>query len=142
MNKIILFTAIILLSSPIFAQFPVIPGAQLQVKFDQQIRTWDGFGFNYVETAQTPDYKEFPQEYGGFSLLDEAEKSEIIDLIFGEDGLKVGLVKMFYDPFHQSEPDGAFDHETTTKYMREFVRKGLSKTRERGADLSIITTLY
>jgi hypothetical protein len=26
--------------------------------------------------------------------------------------------------------------------MREFVRKGLAKTRERGADLSIITTLY
>jgi O-glycosyl hydrolase len=26
--------------------------------------------------------------------------------------------------------------------MREFVRKGLVKTRDRGADLSIITTLY
>lgn len=142
MNKIILFTAIILLSSPIFAQFPVIRGTQVQVKFDQQIRTWDGFGFNYVETAQTHNYKDFPQEYGGFSLLDEKEKSEIIDLIFGENGLKVGLVKMFYDPFHQTEPGGAFDHETTTKYMREFVRKGLVKTRERGADLSIITTLY
>jgi hypothetical protein len=63
-------------------------------------------------------------------------------LIFGENGLKVGLVKMFYDPFHQTEPGGAFDHEYTTKYMREFVRKGLVKTRDRGADLSIITTLY
>lgn len=63
-------------------------------------------------------------------------------MIFGEDGLKVGLVKMFYDPFHQTTPGGAYDHETTTNYMREFVRKGLAKTRERGADLSIITTLY
>lgn len=142
MVKFILLIMIFLLSVSTFAKIPIIKGAEIQVKFDQQIRTWDGFGFNYVETAQTPDYKEFQQEYGGFSLLDENEKSEIIDLIFGENGLKVGLVKMFYDPFHQSGPGGAYDHETTTKYMREFVRKGLAKTRERGDDLSIITTLY
>ena len=125
-----------------FSQYPVIQGASLKVFFNKEIRAWDGFGFNYVETAQTPDYKEFKQEYGGFSLLDEKQKSEIINMIFGEDGLKVGLVKMFYDPFHQTTPGGAYDHETTTKYMREFVRKGLAKTRERGDDLSIITTLY
>lgn len=125
-----------------FAQYPVIQGASVKVFFNKEIRTWDGFGFNYVETAQTTDYKEFKQEYGGFSLLDEKEKSEIINMVFGEDGLKVGLVKMFYDPFHQTTPGGAYDHETTTNYMREFVRKGLAKTRERDADLSIITTLY
>ena len=126
----------------VFAQYPVIRGAEVSVKFDQKIREWDGFGFNYVETAQTPDYNEFKQEYGGFSLLDDNEKSEIIDMIFGEDGLKVGLVKMFYDPFHQTEPGGAYDHETTTKYMREFVHKGLEKTRSWGGSLNIITTLY
>jgi hypothetical protein len=113
-----------------------------EVHFDEKIRPWDGFGFNYVETAQTMDYSTDPQEYGGFSLLDETEKQEIIDLIFGEDGLKVGLVKMFHDSWHQAEPGGPFDHKTTTKNMRYFVREGLKKTRERGADLQVITTLY
>ncbi len=142
MKKLIPIIAYLIFSISIFAQYPVIKGVDIQVKFDQKIRDWDGFGFNYVETAQTPDYKEFKQEYGGFSLLDENEKTEIIDLVFGEDGLKVGLVKMFYDPFHQTEPGGVFDHETTTKNMREFVRMGLAKTRSRGANLQIITTLY
>jgi hypothetical protein len=136
-----LFLPVLILNT-CFAQYPVIKGAQVKVMFDKEIRPWDGFGFNYVETAQTPDYKAFQQEYGGFSLLDEKEKAEIIDLIFGDDGLKVGLMKMFYDPFHQSVQGGVFDHETTTANMREFVRRGLAKTRERGADLSIITTLY
>ncbi len=143
MKKTLLLIISSIVSISIFAQIPEIKGVDVRVKFDHKIREWDGFGFNYVETAQTPDYKEFPQEYGGFSLLDENEKSEIIELIFGEDGLKVGLVKMFYDPFHQTEAGGAYDHETTTKYMREFVRKGLARKHEsRGADLNIITTLY
>jgi hypothetical protein len=113
-----------------------------EVYFDQKIREWDGFGFNYVETAQTLDYDRDPQEYGGFSLLDDQERTEIIDLVFGEDGLKVGLVKMFYDPWHQAEPGGQFNHEKSTRYMRMFVREGLAKTRQRGGDLQIITTLY
>jgi len=29
----------------------------VQIDFDKRIRDWDGFGFNYVETAQTPDYE-------------------------------------------------------------------------------------
>lgn len=124
------------------AQYPVIKGVPVTVKFDEKVRDWDGFGFNYVETAQTPDYNEYAQEYGGFSLLDEDEKAEIIEMVFGESGLKVGLVKMFYDPFHQTQPGGEYDHETTTKNMREFVRKGLAKTRENNRDLQIITTLY
>ena len=49
---------------------------------------------------------------------------------------------MFFDPFQQKEPGGPFDHERTTKWMRYFVREGLEKTRARGADLEIITTLY
>lgn len=137
---ILALLAISALTSP--AQYPVLEGASVKVFFDREIRTWDGFGFNYVETAQTPDYNEFRQEYGGFSLLGVKEKEEIIDMVFGEEGLKVGLVKMFYDPFHQSVQGGPYDHETTTRNMREFVRRGLAKTRERGADLSIITTLY
>jgi hypothetical protein len=62
---------------------------------------------------------------------------------------------MFLDPWHEGETKAGndnsdpnvldqskFDHATTTKWMREFVREGLKRTRARGADLEIITTLY
>lgn len=112
------------------------------VDFGDPIREWDGFGFNYVETAHTYDYSEFPQEYGGFSLLDENEKKEILELVFGDDGLKVGLVKLFLGPNHQLKPKGPFDHETTTKNMRYFAKEGLKLTQKRGDNLKMITTLY
>lgn len=113
-----------------------------EVDFSRKLQSWDGFGFNYVETAQTMDYAKDPQEYGGFSLLHEEDRQKIVDLIFGDDGLRVGLIKMFYDPFHQAEPGGKFDHQTTTRWLRYFAREGLKKTRAAGRDLAIITTLY
>jgi len=113
-----------------------------EVDFSRSLRPWDGFGVNYVEVAQTTDYSEDPQEYGGFSLLNERERQTVLEMIFGDDGLKPGIVKMFLDPWHQPRPGGAFDHETTTKWMRYFVRGGLDLTRARGDDLSIFTTLY
>ncbi len=125
-----------------------------QVDFTKKLRVWDGFGVNYVEAAQTRDYFAEPQEYGGFSTLTEAQRQEIIELIFGAEGLKPGLIKMFLDPFHQPEPGpgysydphvldmAAYDHTSSTHWMRYFVREGLKKTRARGDDLSIITTLY
>ncbi|WP_297088288.1 hypothetical protein [uncultured Draconibacterium sp.] len=113
------------------------------IDFTQTLQEWDGFGVNYVELAQSTDYENDPQEYGGFSLLSEEERDEVIELIFGEDGLKPSIVKMFYDPFHQEVPGGPFDHETTTRWMRYFVHKGIAKTKERGGDeISIISTLY
>lgn len=129
-------------SNKLWAQAMDFTTIRTEVHFDQPIRPWDGFGFNYVETAQTMDYKTDKQEYGGFSLLDEGEKQEIIDMIFGEEGLKVGLVKMFHDPWHQETPIGKFDHKTSTENIRYFVREGLKKTRANGRDLEIITTLY
>lgn len=126
----------------------------LRVNFDKPLHAWDGFGVNYVEACQTRDYHAEPQEYGGFSYLSEAQRQEIIELTFGDDGLKPGVVKMFLDPFHQSEPGtgydydpnvidmNAYDHETTTAWMRYFVREGLALTRARGDELDIITTLY
>jgi len=125
-----------------------------RVSFDRPIREWDGFGINYAETAQTRDYAAGPQEYGGFSTLTKDDRQQILDLIFGDDGLKPGVVKMFLDPFHQQEPrDGydwdpnvidmaAYDHATTTVWMRYFVHEGLRRTRARGDDLTMITTLY
>ncbi|NSW93886.1 MAG: hypothetical protein HPY62_04150 [Bacteroidales bacterium] len=124
------------------SQFPIFKGCPVTVDFSAKLRTWDGFGFNYVETAQTIDYTSNPTDYGGFSILSEQSRREVIDLVFGDDGLKPGLVKMFLDPFQQKESGAAYDHETTTRNMRMFVRMGLEKTRSRGDDLTIITTLY
>lgn len=113
-----------------------------EVDFGSRLREWDGFGFNYVETAQTRDYSSQPQDYGGLSLLSEDDRREIIDLVFGDDGLRCGLLKMFLDPFHQDEPGGKYDHARTTQWMRYFAREGVKKARQSGRDVSIITTLY
>jgi len=124
---------------------------RVNVDFSSHVRDWDGFGVNYVETAQTRDYEKDPQEYGGFSRLNENERQEVMEMIFGEDGLNPGLLKMFYDPWHEPENDNGdprridmdrFDHETTTKWMRYFAKDGLRRTRARGGDLAFITTLY
>lgn len=125
---------------------------KMAVNFEKKIREWDGFGVNYVETAQTPDYQEKPQDYGGFSILSESSREKILNMIFGEDGLQPSIIKMFLDPFHQREEDknlGSlliasenYDHESTTKHMMYFVEKALEITREREKDLTILTTLY
>jgi O-glycosyl hydrolase len=128
--------------SVLAAQAADFTAVRAEVDFSQEIRAWDGFGVNYVEVAQSTDYRADPQEYGGFSLLREQERQEIIAMVFGDEGLKPGIVKMFLDPFHQAEPGGTFDQETTTKWLRYFVREGLERTRARGDDLTIITTLY
>ena len=150
----------IILTNNLFAQAMDFTTVRAGVYFDHTSRDWDGFGFNYVQTAHFidknldpkesaewwkkyhPGKDSFVQEYGGFSILDDNEKSEIIDLIFGENGLKPGIIKMFLSADHQKKPGGAFDHESTTTYMREFVQMGLKKTRQRGDNLQIITTLY
>lgn len=89
-----------------------------EVDFSKPLREWDGFGVNYVQTAHTKDYTENPQEYGGFSILDENEKDEILEMIFGKDGLKPGLVKLFLDGIHQEKPGGPFDHESNRVHAR------------------------
>jgi len=125
-----------------FGQALDFTAVRAEVDFSKHVRIWDGFGANYVEVAQSADYLQDPQEYGGLSLLTEEERQQIVEMVFGDDGLKPGLVKMFLDPHHQREPRGPFDHETTTRWMRYFVREGLKRTRARGEDLTIITTLY
>jgi hypothetical protein len=123
------------------------------VDFSKKLRDWDGFGVNYVETCQTPDYKINPQDYGGFSTLSEEKRQEIMDMIFKEDGLKPGVIKMFFDPFHQKDEDlnkdelneidlDNYDHTTTSRWTRYFAREGLKRTLNRGRNLQIITTLY
>ncbi|MGW8317035.1 MAG: hypothetical protein ACWGNV_15670 [Bacteroidales bacterium] len=141
-KKMILVASCVLITIFGHAQALNFTAVSAEVDFSRTLQPWDGFGFNYVETAHTYDMESFRQEYGGFSLLDEGEKQEIIGMVFGEEGLKVGLVKMFLDPLHQLEPGGPFDHESTTENMRYFVREGLRLTRQNGRELQIITTLY
>ena len=125
---------------------------RVQVDFDKHLRDWDGFGFNYVEASQTRDYSNQPQDYGGFGCLDEASRQEILELVFGPDGLRPGLIKMFLDPFHQPAPkiyeEGAridladYDHASTTRWMRYFARAGQRMLKEQGRDLQVIVALY
>jgi hypothetical protein len=125
------------------------------VDFGQALQAWDGFGVNYVETAQTRDYRASPQGYGGFSLMTEDQRRDVLEKIFGNDGLKPGIVKMFLDPFHEGATKAGndnddprvinlagFDHATTTKWMRYFAKQGLARTRRRGDDLQIVVTIY
>lgn len=127
----------------------------MKVDFGQKVRDWDGFGVNYVETHQTRDYRKLQDEYGGFSLLSPDKREKILDMIFGADGLRPSLIKMFLDPFHEGytaadndnqDPNvinmARFDHQTTTAWMRFFAKQGLARTRKRGGGLTIITTLY
>ena len=113
-----------------------------QIDFGRKLRDWDGFGVNYVQTHQTRDPDADPEDYGGFSLMEEIDRLQIVDLVFGDEGLRPGLVKMFLDPFHQAEPDGPFDHAKTADWMTWFAKQGLERTRARGGDLEIIVTLY
>lgn len=112
------------------------------IDFSTKVLDWDGFGVNYVETAQTRNYNLWNQDYGGFSILSEKNRQLIIDLIFGDDGLKPGITKLFLDPFHQSNAGAPYDHGKTTRWMLYFNREGLKRTRERDDDLTMITTLY
>ena len=78
------------------------------VDFSQKLQIWDGFGVNYVELAQSTDPITDPQEYGGFSLLNEEKRQEILNMIFGNEGLQPAIIKMFFDPFQQKQPGAKF----------------------------------
>jgi len=124
------------LSGLLRAQELNFTAVRAEVDFSQHLQPWDGFGFNYVETAQTRNYDRTPQDYGGFSLLREEDCQKILHMVFGDDGLKVTILKMFLDPWHQREPGGPYDHETTTRWMRYFAREGLKIARASGANSS------
>ena len=141
-KHLFLLSAGLALCTALMSQALDFTAIQARVDFSRTLQKWDGFGFNYVETAHTFDMNEFNQEYGGFSLLNEKQKQEIIDMVFGEEGLKVGVLKMFLGSNHQTEAGGPFDHRFTTENMRYFVREGLELTRAGGRELEIITTLY
>jgi hypothetical protein len=141
-SAIILVVFIWIETGSIFSQTNDFNSIRAEVHFDNILWNWDGFGVNYVEEAQSRFFPDDKQEYGGFHLLGEEKRQEILQMIFGEEGLKPGLVKMFLDSWHQTKPGGPFNHKKTTEHMRYFTRNGLAITRDRGADLKFITTLY
>lgn len=133
----------------------VVPDEIIHIHFDRPIRDWHGFGVNYVETAQTRDYSLYQQDFSGFSFASSASRQQVMELIFGEDGLRPGLTKLFLDPFHEgTTKDGndnddplkidldGFDHQTTTEWIRYFNREGLKMMKEWGGTLTSIATLY
>lgn len=139
---LLLFVILAAWSNILNAQYRNFHTVDVQINFDQPLREWDGFGVTYVQTAHTGDYNAYPQEYGGFSLLDSTKKTEIIDLIFGENGLKPGIAKIFLDPLHQSDPGGNYNHELSTRYLFEFYQMGLEKMKTYNGNLTFLTTLY
>jgi|GEM_PF-325546 len=112
------------------------------IDFGNTLHEWDGFGFNYVESCKTLDYENDPQDLGGFTILNHEQKHQVIELIFGQDGLRPSTIKMFLDPWHLEKRGGHYNHEWSTKNMRYFVQHGLKTAHAIGDSLQIITTLY
>ena len=143
MNTKIIFSlaiGIFFCHSPAFAQ--VENGVSLTVQFNKPLQEWDGFGVNYVETSQTTDYTRDPQDYGGFSILSQESKEQILDSVFGDQGLGITILKMFLDPWHKAGPSAPYSHLTTTENMR-YVATGVKKRiNNRKHKLTILTTLY
>jgi O-glycosyl hydrolase len=115
----------------------------LEVDFAQLLQSWDGFGVNYVQLAQSIDPANDPQDYGGLGRLNAESRDAVLDMIFGTDGLQPNIVKMFLDPFHQVAPEEPYDHESTTRWMRYFAAEGVRRSKLRhGEPLEVIATLY
>jgi len=127
----------------------------MHIRFDRPVREWHGFGVNYVETAQTRDYELYRQDFSGFSFASEASRQKVMELIFGPDGLRPGITKVFLDPFHEgmnksgNDNDdplrinlSGYDHTTTTRWIRYFNREGLKMMKEWGGTFVSIATLY
>lgn len=133
----------------------VVPHQIIHIRFDSPLRDWHGFGVNYVESAQTRDYSLYQQDYSGFSFAREGSRQQVMEMIFGEDGLRPGLTKIFLDPFHEGKTKAGndnedpmkinlsgFDHRTTTRWIRYFNREGLSRMKQWGGSFASIATLY
>jgi hypothetical protein len=120
------------------------------VDFTKKIRVWDGFGLQYLETFDIPDISKKHQDYGGFSLLSHDDRNRVSQLLFGNDGPKPAILRIFLDPFHQSTAQDSkitedtlvdrigFDHESSTTWTREFLSSAVSSVREWGGTLKVI----
>lgn len=138
-------------ASPCFsaAEAPPKPHA-VAVDFGTAIRTWDGFGLNYIEAGHTNDPVKDYEDYGGFSRLSETQRQKVMDLLHGsldyskpDEGLQIGLHKIFLGPHHQSALDAPFvGASASTPMTRYFLQETLKRRQVRGAGLEIVTTYY
>lgn len=118
------------------------PTNEASVDFSKTLQVWHGFGVNYVETAQTRDYGQWPQDFGGFSKLTEAQRQEFMDALYGPEGLGLALHKIFLDPWGQASADAQYEFERTSKWSRYFLREAMQRTKAQGRELRVLTTLY
>ena len=102
------------------------------VDFSRILRPWDGFGVTYRTFASAP--ARFNPEF-----------------VFGSDGLRASIVRIFLDPWHQKKTDtrypedgpgeaDEYDHTTGTEQIREFCTSAQSQLQKRGQSLKVITT--
>ncbi len=123
---------------------------RVAIDFGANVRTWDGFGLNYVEGGHTADPERDYQDYGGFSRLGEATRQEVMDLLFGpvdgrkaDDGLRVGLHKIFLDPHHQAAVAAPFvGASASTAMSRYFLFEAAKRLKARGRSIEVVTTYY
>lgn len=133
----------------------VVPDEVVHIRFDCPLRPWNGFGVNYVQSAQTRDYTMYQQDYSGFSFASEENRRKVMEMIFGEDGLRPGLTKLFLDPFHEGMTRAGndnedpfkinlngYDHTSSTEWIRYFNREGLRMMNDWGGSFISIATLY
>jgi hypothetical protein len=119
----------------------------VRVDFGNAPREWDGFGVNYVEMTHSRDGRY--EDYGSFSLMAHADRERVLELIFGPDGLRPGLVKMFLNPYLLGEPptSGALDLDAYRfdRYMPQtlrFAREGVRRVAEWGGRLRFYAGHY
>lgn len=117
------------------------------VDFGRKLRDWDGFGVNYVEMTHSRDGRY--EDYGSFSLMPVADSEMALDLIFGADGLRPGLVKMFLNPYLLDEPptlDGldldAYRFEDYMPQILRFAREGIRRSAAWGGALRFYAGHY
>jgi len=137
--------------APGFSAFEATPKPHaVAVDFGTAIRTWDGFGLNYIEAGHTNDPVKDYEDYGGFSRLSETQRQKVMDLLHGsldsskpDEGLQIGLHKIFLEPHHQSALDAPFvGASASTPMTRYFLQETLKRRKARGAGLEIVTTYY
>jgi hypothetical protein len=140
-----------LVAAPVILAGEGLLTAQTSVDFGKKLQAWDGFGVHYVETHHSRNYQLFPENYGGFNHINAEQREQVIRLVFGPDGLKPGLVKAWAGPFQEPVNDNddpytinpaGFDHQTTTRWIRYFGKRGLEETRKRGDDLTFLAGLH
>jgi len=120
---------------------------ELGVDFTRRLRHWDGFGVNYVEMthSRNGDY----EDYGSFSLISASDRERALEAVFGNGGLRPGVVKLFLNPYLLEEPPepgkvdlDAYRFDGYAPRVVEFAREGLTRSRAAGIRLRFLATLY